>query len=86
MGYMKITCHHCGGKWEVYPQTINGGRTCPHCSKTIDRQTWEKQVVPAFHALDDANRELVKDHTGYHTTLFEISYKADSVFQNNGTI
>ena len=28
--------------------------------------------------LDDANRELVKDSSGYHTPLYE----ADSVFRN----
>ena len=32
--------------------------------------------------LDDANRELVKDSSGYHTPLFEVSYEADSVFRN----
>ena len=32
--------------------------------------------------LDDANRELVKDSSGYHTPLFEASYEADSVFRN----
>ena len=29
-----------------------------------------------------ANRELVKDSSGYHTPLFEVSYEADSVFRN----
>lgn len=57
-------------------------RTCPHCFKAIERQTWEKQIIPAFHALDDANREIVKDSSGYHTPLFEVSYEADSVFRN----
>lgn len=32
--------------------------------------------------LDDANRELVKDSSGYHTPLFEVNYEADSVFRN----
>ena len=29
-----------------------------------------------------ANRELVKDSSGYHTPLFEVSYETDSVFRN----
>lgn len=83
MGYVRIKCHNCGGVWEAYPQIATGGdygRTCPRCFKAIERQTWEKQVIPAFHALDDANRELVKDHTGYNLPLFEVSYEADSIF------
>ena len=93
MGYMRIKCHYCGGTWEVYGRSITGlssptiisgdyPRTCPHCFKAIERQTWEKQIIPAFLALDDANRELVKDSSGYHTPLFEGSYEADSVFRN----
>lgn len=93
MGYMRIKCHYCGGTWEVYGRSITGvssatiisgdyPRTCPHCFKAIEGQTWEKQIIPAFLALDDANRELVKDSSGYHTPLFEVSYEADSVFRN----
>lgn len=32
--------------------------------------------------LDDANRELVKDSSGYHIPLFEVSYETDSVSRN----
>lgn len=92
MGYMRIKCHYCGGTWEVYGRSITGvsgvtisgnyPRTCPHCFKAIEKQTWDKQIIPAFLALDDANRELVKDSSGYHTPLFEVSYEADTVFRN----
>lgn len=43
---------------------------------SIDTQTWEKQIIPAFASMDDANRELEKDHSGYHTPLFDVSYTA----------
>lgn len=93
MGYMRIKCHYCGGTWEVYGRSVTGvssptiisgdcPRTCPHCFKAIEKQTWDKQIIPAFLALDDANRELVKDSSGYHTPLFEVNYEADSVFRN----
>ena len=92
MGYMCIKCHYCGGTWEVYGRSITGvsgatisgnyARTCPHCFKAIEKQTWDKQIIPAFLAMSDANRELVKDSSGYHTPLFEVSYEADSVFRN----
>ena len=68
----------------VSSATISGNyaRTCPHCFKAIEKQTWDKQIIPAFLAMSDANRELVKDSSGYHTPLFEVSYEADSVFRN----
>lgn len=82
MGYMRIKCHYCGGTWEVYPKTITEGRTCPHCSKSIEKQTWEEQIIPAFRALNAANGELMADHTSRHTPLFEVCYEADTVFKN----
>ena len=82
MGYMRIKCHYCGGTWEVYPKTITEERTCPHCSKSIEKQTWEEQIIPAFRALNAANGELMADHTSRHTPLLEVSYGADTVFKN----
>lgn len=84
MGYLKIHCHYCGGTWEVYKKLlgVEAARACPHCFKSVDGQTWEKQIIPAFHALDDANRELYKDSTGYHVPLFEVDYIADTIFAN----
>ena len=86
MGYMKIKCHSCGATWEVYARNVTNveyARTCPHCFKGIEKQTWEKQIISAFHALDDANRELIKDNTGYNAPLFEVSYEADTVSRND---
>ena len=31
----------------------------------------------------DANRELIKDHTGYHSPLFTVDYIADHYFPND---
>lgn len=78
MGYLKIHCDRCSGVWEVYAHQIKDERTrqCPHCHAEIDKQTWERQIVPAFGALDDANRELLKDHTGYHVPRFWVEYGA----------
>ena len=82
MGYMRIKCHYCGGTWEVYGRSVTNGDYARTCLKAIEKQTWDKQIIPAFYALDDANRELVKDSSGYHAPLFEVSYEADSVFRN----
>ena len=83
MGVMKINCGYCSGSWEVYSRDMkyDKARTCPHCLQHIERQTWEKQILPAFGMLDDVNRELFKDHTGYHKPLFSVSYEPDLVFK-----
>lgn len=84
MGVLKINCGYCGGSWEVYSRDMkyDKARTCPHCLQSVERQTWDKQILPAFGMLDDANRELFKDHTGYHKTLFSVSYEPDIIFKN----
>ncbi len=79
MGYLKIHCHNCGGTWEVYGRDnwkSDTARQCPHCFNSIDRQTWERQIIPAFAGMEDANRELVKDHSGYNAPLFSLNYTA----------
>lgn len=84
MGVLKISCDYCGGSWEVYSRDIKNekARECPHCSHGIERQTWQNQILPAFAALEDANRELFKDHTGYLVPLFTVSYEPDLIFKN----
>lgn len=73
--YMKIHCDYCGGTWEVYDNigdyTTTAARTCPHCGTKVDRQTWLRQIIPAFCAVGDANRELIKDHLD-HRPLFSV--------------
>lgn len=85
MDYLRIKCHYCGGTWEVYRRDIrySKARECPHCSHAIDEQTWNKQILPAYCAMCDANLELLKDHTGYHTTLFEVSYESATLFKDS---
>ena len=86
MGYLRIHCDYCGGTWDVYRHSNfheRAARTCPHCQQRIDGQTWEKQILPAFGGMMDANRELLKDHTGYHSPLFTVDYIADHYFPND---
>ena len=76
---MRINCKECGEAWEVYPRgdwTDDVNRECPSCGCSIDRQTWENQIKPAFGAFMDMNREIIKDSTGYGTTLFTVSFMA----------
>lgn len=73
--YMKIHCYSCGGDWEVYERDnwkSTNARTCPHCGRRIDGAIWEQQVLPAFNQFADANRELEKDSSGYHTPFFKV--------------
>lgn len=73
MAYMRIYCGYCGQKWEVYERdnwNSQQAATCPHCGERIDGQTWARQVVPAFCAAADANREMERDAAGYHIPRF----------------
>lgn len=81
---LKIKCFYCDGSWEVYSRDMNNekARICPHCQSSIESQTWKNQIMPAFGMLDDANRELFKDHTGHHIPLFSVSYEPDVLFKN----
>lgn len=79
---LRIHCDQCGGAWEVYGRDNwrePTARTCPHCGHKIERQTWEGQVLPAFGAMMDANRELIKIRED-HGPLFTVDYLEDSVF------
>lgn len=85
MGHLKIHCDGCGSDWVVYHRDNWKdwkARTCPTCGKSIDQGTWDRQVLRAFGEMEDANLELVKDHTGYNGTLFTVSYIPDVVFPN----
>ena len=82
MAYMRIHCESCGGTWEVYGRDnwkSDQARTCPHCYSEIDKQTWDKQILPAFGAVRDGNAELIKDHTGYRRPLFTVDFMGDRV-------
>lgn len=85
MAYMRIHCENCGGTWEVYERDdyhSKNSATCPHCGKRIDYQTWEKQILPAFGMIADANRELFKDATGYHYPMFQFDVFTDNFYGN----
>lgn len=84
MGYLKIKCDYCGGSWEVYHGQLTDelSNSCPHCNQEIDRQTWEKFVIPAYGSCEDMNMELLKDHTGYKKPIFEVSFMGDTLFRN----
>ena len=87
MGMLRIHCHNCGGHWDLYDGKAGRNapdsykhrtyKTCPHCHEQIDGQDWDRQILPAFAAMADANRELYKTHTGYGTPLFSVDYIED---------
>lgn len=89
MAYLRIHCDVCGGTWEIYNRDDwddDRARQCPHCFSKIDRQTWHKQIVPAFTAVNDANAELFKDHVGYHYPLFTFDVIADHIYKNRPAV
>ena len=86
MAFLKIHCFSCGGKWEIYHRDNweqAQARQCPHCGAKIDTQLWKKEIIPAFGAAHDANAELFKDSTGYHSPLFTFDIIADHIYKNS---
>ncbi len=87
MGHLSIYCESCGSNWNVYHRDDWKdwkSRTCPVCGKMIDPGTWDRQILRAFGEMEDANCELVKDHTQSHEPLFTVSYIPDVLFPNRG--
>jgi len=85
MSFLRIHCHNCGEYWDVYGEDDYRHRkykVCPYCKQEIDGQDWENQIVPAFGAMLDANRELVKTHIGYKAPLFSVDYIDNHYSQN----
>ena len=85
MGKLSIHCDGCGSEWVVYHRDEWKhwkARTCPTCGKEINPGTWNRQILPAFGSMEDANLELMKDHTALHETLFTVSYIPDTIFPN----
>ena len=83
MGKLSIHCYGCGTEWDVLHRDDWKhwkARTCPVCGKEIDPGTWSRYILPAFNGMEDANIELMKDHTQSHGTLFTVSYIPDVVF------
>ncbi|MBQ5319761.1 MAG: hypothetical protein J6K17_11765 [Oscillospiraceae bacterium] len=87
MAFIRIHCDYCGGEWEVYKHglTSEHSRECPHCFHTVNEQLWEKEIIPAFCAVDEANAELYKEHLGEHKPLFYFDVVANHIFKN-GTV
>ena len=84
MAYMRLYCDVCGGSWEIYHRDIKNdkARQCPHCCSKINKQTWERHVLPAFVLVHDANLELFKDHATSHGPLFTYDVIADHIYEN----
>ena len=79
VGRLRIHCGKCGNSWEVYHRDNWKdwrARTCPVCGESVDAQSWEG-VLRGFHELEDANLELIKDHSQAQMTMFAVDYVAD---------
>lgn len=79
MGFLIVNCCSCGEKYSLHGDMVfdKSANVCPSCSAEIQRSFWERQVIPAWAAFEDANRDLRNIHTGYdNAPLFKIEYKA----------
>lgn len=54
----------------------DGANRCPFCGAEIRRSVWDKCVLPAWAGIEDANRDLEQEYTGYpDTALSQIEYQ-----------
>ena len=77
-GFLKVKCYHCKGTWRLYGDMAHhkDANRCPFCQAQIRRSIWDKIVLPAYGTLEDANRDLLNEHTGYdNVPLFQIEYQ-----------
>ena len=84
MGHLKIYCDSCGSDWNVYSRdnwNDKRSRTCPVCGKSINPNTWNDRITPAFYEMESVSVALLAD-TMEHAPLFTVSYSSDLIFPN----
>lgn len=81
MGVLVVHCCKCGKDYQIYKAMSRHeyANICPFCFSELPRREWERIVLTAFEELEDANRELIKEHTGYNDIpLFQVGYIPDA--------
>lgn len=77
---MKVKCYHCKGTYRLYGDMMHHptANICPFCGEEIRRSVWEHCVLPAWGLMEDTNRDLQQEYTGYpDTQLFQIEYQTN---------
>ena len=80
MGFLKVKCYSCKGVYRLYGDMAHSqdANKCPFCHAEIRRSVWDRIVLPAYGTLEDCNRDLQQEYTGYpDTTLFQIEYQTN---------
>ena len=69
-----IRCKKCGEEFPIYWNDVTHEPIkCKHCGLSMNEFMTE-QVINAFAAVVDANKELYKSHIENHEPLFEIEF------------
>lgn len=81
MGHLKIYCHNCTGRWEVYERDLksDSSRICPYCFKEIDKSTWAKEIIPGYERMKVVDNAVIKDYLQGKAAFFGVSYSSDNV-------
>ena len=81
MGHLKIYCHNCTGRWEVYERDLksDSSRICPYCFKEIDKSTWAKEIVSGYDKMKTADNAVIKDYLQGKASFFGVSYSSDNM-------
>ena len=81
MGHLKIYCHNCTGRWEVYERDLkyDTSRICPYCLKEIDASTWAREIVPGYERMKAVDGAVITDYLKGKSTFFGVSYSSDNI-------
>ena len=77
MGYLKITCHNCGGTFELYNHTMNHEDRpprCPHCLAKMTDKQWER-LVDAYFTFEEVNKNFRSKHKERGEKLFQAEFR-----------
>ena len=77
MDYLKVHCHNCGGKFELYSRDMNREDKppmCPHCLARMDKTQWER-LIDAYFTFAEVNKNFRKYHWERGETLFQVELR-----------
>ncbi len=81
MDYLKIHCHRCGGKFELYNHSMqheDQPPRCPHCLAKMTQKQW-KDLANAYLTFHDVNKNFINGHEDRGTALFQAELKVHYV-------
>ena len=85
MDYLRMHCHRCGGKFELYNHSMQHEYKpprCPHCQAQMTQKQWN-DLVNAYLTFHDVNKNFIGSYEDRGTALFQAELKVHYVPREN---